>query len=148
MLAADLLEHSRISVETLMRLQAEDENIKTIRENLTGNPEAYNTYLIKSGVVCKKFTIHHAGVTHLGIYVPSSILRAVVQYVHRKSLHTSVTQTYKEFAANYYHPRAMKEVKNICRECIICAQSRNEEKRNIKVGRERTLKPERPREGI
>jgi hypothetical protein len=148
MLAADLLEHSRISVETLMRLQAEDENIKTIRENLTGNPEAYNTYLLKSGVVCKKFTIHHAGVTHLGIYVPSSILRAVVQYVHRKSLHTSVTQTYKEFAANYYHPRAMKEVKNICRECIICAQSRNEEKRNIKVGRERTLKPERPREGI
>jgi hypothetical protein len=42
----------------------------------------------------------------------------------------------------------MKEVKSICRECIICAQSRNEEKRNIKVGRERTLKPERPREGI
>jgi hypothetical protein len=42
----------------------------------------------------------------------------------------------------------MREVKNICRECVICSQSRNTEKRDIHIGRERTVKPERPREGI
>jgi dUTPase len=148
MLAADLIQNNRLSVETLIKLQNEDEGIKTIKENLVGNPDAYNTYILKSGLVCKTYTVQHAGVTHLGIYIPTSILRAIVQYVHRRSLHTSITQTHKEFMANYYHPRAMREVKNICRECVICSQSRNTEKRDIHIGRERTVKPERPREGI
>jgi hypothetical protein len=74
--------------------------------------------------------------------------RAVVQYIHRRSLHTSATQTYKEFMANYYHPRAQKMAKEICKECIICTQSRNEAKRDIIIGRERTIKPEKPREGV
>ncbi len=71
-----------------------------------------------------------------------------MQYVHRKYLHTSVTQTKKEFSANYYHPQSDKFAKEICRECVICTQSRNMEKRDITIGRQRTLKPERPRESI
>ena len=148
MLAEDLIQDRKISLDTLIKMQGEDENINLIRENLVGNPSAYNTYTLKGGLVCKKFTIHHAGVTYLGIYVPTVILRAVVQYIHRRNLHTSITQTYKEFMANYYHPRAQRTVKDVCKECVICAQSRNEEKRDIKIGRERTIKPEKPREGI
>jgi hypothetical protein len=148
MLAEDLIQHNKISLDTLIKMQGEEESIRTIRENLVGNPSAYNTYTLQSGLVCKKFTLHHAGVTYLGIYVPTEILRAVVQYIHRRSLHTSATQTYKEFMANYYHPRAQKMAKEICKECVICAQSRNEEKRDIRIGRERTIKPEKPREGI
>jgi hypothetical protein len=36
MLAADLIQNNRLSVETLIKLQNEDEGIKTIKENLVG----------------------------------------------------------------------------------------------------------------
>ena len=148
LLALDLLKDKKLSLHTLIKLQGEDDNIQLIRENLTGNQDAYGSYILKNGLVCKKFTVHHIGVTFLGIYIPTAILRAVMQYVHRRYLHTSVTQTKKEFSANYYHPQSDKFAKEICRECVICTQSRNMEKRDITIGRQRTLKPERPRESI
>jgi hypothetical protein len=103
---------------------------------------------LKNGLVCKKYTIQHAGITHVGIYIPTVIAKAVILYIHRRNMHTSITQTTKEFNAHYYHPRASKLTKEVCNGCIICTQSRNMEKREIKIGRERTLKPEKPREGI
>jgi hypothetical protein len=148
MLAADLIQNNRLSLETLIKLQSEEDAINKIKENLVGNPSAYNTFILKSGLVCKSFTVHHIGVTHLGLYVPTVILRAIIQYIHRRSLHTSVTQTHKEFSANYYHPNSLRETRKVCSECVICTQSRNMEKRDIPIGRERTLKPDRPREGI
>jgi hypothetical protein len=95
MLAADLMQNNRLSLETLIKLQSEEEAINKIKENLVGNPSAYYTFILKSGLVCKSFTVHHIGVTHLGLYVPTMILRAIIQYIHRRSLHTSVTQTHK-----------------------------------------------------
>jgi hypothetical protein len=123
MLSQDLIQHERISLDTLIKMQGEEEYIKTIRENLVGNRDAYNTFMLKSGLVCKKLNIHHSGLSYVGIYIPTIILRAVIQYVHRKNLHTSATQTLKDFQANYYHPKAAKITKEICRECIICTQS-------------------------
>jgi hypothetical protein len=69
-------------------------------------------------------------------------------YIHRRNLHPSTTQTIKEFKAYYYHPIADRIIKEICRNCITCTQTRNKEKKNIGVGRIRTLKPTKPREGI
>jgi hypothetical protein len=84
----------------------------------------------------------------LGPYVPDKILKAVAVYIHRRNLHPSTTQTIKEFKAYNYHPIADRVIKEICRNCITCTQTRNREKRNVGVGRQRTLKPTKPREGI
>ena len=63
-------------------------------------------------------------------------------------MHPSTTQTIKEFKAYYYHPIADRVIKEVCRKCITCTQTRNKEKKGIGVGRQRTLKPSKPREGI
>ena len=129
-------------------MQGEDKDIRVIRENLIGNPNAYNSYLLKSGLVCKKYTIFRPAVTYLGIYVPTSILNSVILYVHRKNLHTSLSQTTRDFLANYYHPRARRAVKEVCDKCIKCSQSRNKDKTDTNIGRERTLHPIAPRESV
>ncbi len=63
----------------------------------------------------------------MGPYVPDKILRAVAAYVHRRNLHPSTSQTAKEFKAYYYHPMADKIIKELCRNCITCTQTRNKE---------------------
>ena len=47
-----------------------------------------------------------------------------------------------------YHPLAKTVVKKIFRKCLVCAMVRNSEKRQIPIGRECTLRPEKPRECI
>jgi hypothetical protein len=92
--------------------------------------------------------VHSSTTQYLGVYIPTSILYSVVIYVHKHFLHPSKTQTLKEFSALYYHPLARRAVKKVCESCIVCAQSRNAEVKNNTVGRERTLKPSKPRESI
>ncbi len=65
----------------------------------------------------------------MGPYVPDKILRAVAAYEHRRNLHPSTSQTAKEFKAYYYHPMADKIIKELCRNCITCTQTRNKENR-------------------
>jgi len=108
--AADLLENRRISMDMLASMQAQDPNISVIRENLQGNPAAYHSFILKNGVVCKKYTLYRQSKTCICIYVPTVILKAVILYIHSKNMHTSISQTQKEFAANYYHPRGNKIV--------------------------------------
>ena len=84
----------------------------------------------------------------LGVYIPTSILLAVIIYVHKHFNHPSQTQTHKEFCSLYYHPLAKTAIKKIFRKCMVCAMARNSEKRQIPVGRERTLRPEKPRECV
>ena len=103
---------------------------------------------MRNGILCKKFDIHKDGLMFLGPYIPDKILRAVAAYIHRRNLHPSTTQSIKEFKAYYYHPIIDRVMKEICRNCITCTQTRNKDKRNIGVGRQRTLKPNKPREGI
>ena len=148
LLTADLLENKRLSTETFIELQNDDPKIRKIKENLLGNPKAFDTFIIRNGILCKKFGSKKDGMMFMGPYVPDKILRAVVVYIHRRNLHPSTSQTAKEFKAYYYHPMADKTVKEICRNCITCTQTRNKEKRNIGVGRQRSLKPTKPREGV
>ncbi len=55
LLTADLLENKRLSTETFIELQNEDSKIKRIKENLLGNPKAFDTFIIRNGILCKKF---------------------------------------------------------------------------------------------
>jgi Integrase zinc binding domain len=140
LLTADLLENKRLSTETFIELQNNDSKIKIIKENLLGNPEAFDTFTIKNGILCKKFCNKKDGMVFLGPYIPTGQNFKSGSSIHRRDLHPSTSQTIKEFKAYYYHPTADRIIKELCRNCIICTQTRNKEKRNIGVGRQRTLK--------
>ncbi len=108
-----------------------DEKINKLKQNLLGNPEAYNTFVIKNGILCKQFNNKKDGMAIIGPYIPDSIIYAVAAYVHRRNLHSSISQTIKEFKAYYYHPVADRIIKELCKRCITCTQTRNKEKRNM-----------------
>ncbi len=148
LLAADLTDNYKLSVDTLVELQNKEIRLQRIKEDLLGNPDAHKYFCIKKGVLCREYTITKTSVQQWGIYVPTSILYAVVIYVHKFFMHPSKTQTYKEFENLYYHPFAKKAVQIVCEACVTCTQSRNAETRKLHVGRERTIKPVKPRESV
>ncbi len=100
LLTADLLENKRLSTETFIELQNDDPKIRKIKENLLGNPKAFDTFIIRNGILCKKFGSKKDGMMFMGPYVPDKILRAVVVYIHRRNLHPSTSQTAKEGRAS------------------------------------------------
>ena len=69
LLTADLLENKRLSTETFIELQNEDPKIKRIKENLLGNPKAFDTFIIRNGILCKKFGNKKDGMMFMGPYV-------------------------------------------------------------------------------
>jgi Integrase zinc binding domain len=148
LLALDLCSDFKLSVCTLIALQNKEKRIREIKENLVSNPDEYKYYRIKSGILCREYSIDKNTTQYLGIYIPTSIIFSVVIYVHKHFLHPSKTHTLKEFSALYYYPFARRAVNKICEACITCAQTRNAEVKNNTVGRERTLKPGKPREGV
>ena len=84
----------------------------------------------------------------MGLYVPDSILYAVIIYIHKFFHHPSLTQTFKEFRNLYYHPRAKQAVQNVCEACMICSSNRNFVRHDKTIGKQRTLNPKQPREAI
>jgi hypothetical protein len=148
LLAEDLLANRRISLETIIELQNKDERIYNIKQNLLGKNNASNNFILRQGVVCRNYFLKRDSVQIVGIYVPTQILYAVIIFIHKKYLHPSYTQTRKEFERTFFHPQSGKAAKRVCRACIICSASSNPDKRQIGIGRDRTLKPERPRESM
>ena len=148
LLAAELHETKKISLETLIYLQNKDEKIREVRELLMMNDKGFKNFVVKSGLVCRVHGRKAETTQFLGVYIPTSILLAVIIYVHKHFNHPSQTQTHKEFCSLYYHPLAKTAIKKIFRKCMVCAMARNSEKRQIPVGRERTLRPEKPRECV
>jgi hypothetical protein len=118
LLALYLCNDFKLSVYTLISLQKKEKRIREIKENLVSNPEEYKYYRIKSGILCREYSIDKNTTQYLGIYIPTSILCSVVIYIHKHILHPSKTQTLKEFSALYYHPFARRAVKKICEACI------------------------------
>jgi dUTPase len=148
LLASDFADNYKLSTETLAELQNAEYRLRNIKDHLVGNPENYKNFVLKNGILCRQFTVEKAGTQFLGVYIPTSLLYAVVIYVHKHFLHPSKTQTLKEFQSLYYHPFAKRAVQKVCDSCVICTQSRNPIKSDRPVGRERTLKPMKPRESI
>ena len=148
LLAAELHETKKISLENLIWLQSKDKKISEIKEMLLGNGKEYKNFVLRSELVCRVNHSNSETNRYFSVYIPSAILYAVIIYVHKHFQHPSQTQTYKEFQALYYHPMAKVAVRNIFRKCMVCALARNSEKRQIPIGRERTLRPENPRECI
>jgi len=148
LLNSDLINERKISPENFISLQKKDERLNAIMQNLIGNENAYNFFFLKSGIVCRKFNKKHPGILDYGICIPDILLDAVMIYIHKKFLHPSITQTYKEFCSLYYHAFAKKSASKICKLCITCTQSRNVEFKEIPQGKERSIKPTKPRQAI
>ena len=68
------------------------------------NEKGFKNFVLKSGLVCRIHGRKAETTQFLGVYIPSSILLAVVIYVHKHFNHPSQTQTHKEFCSLYYHP--------------------------------------------
>jgi hypothetical protein len=145
LLAADLSENYKLTVDTLIQLQNGESRLRQLKEDLV-NGLKHPYFILKDGLLCKQYSLKNNTVQYLGVYLPTSILYSVLIYIHKFYLHPSKTQTYKEFAALYYHPFASRAAQKVCDLCITCAKSRNAENKNIPVGRERSLKPSKPRE--
>ena len=148
LLAADLNDNYKLSIETLIELQNNERRLREIKNNLVGGSEEYKYFCIKKGVLCREYNVANSTISQWGIYEPTSILYAVVIYIHKHFLHPSKTQTLKEFRCLYYHPFVKRAVQMVCDSCITCKQSRNPEKRNVSIGKERTLKPLKARESV
>jgi dUTPase len=148
LLASDLTDNFKLSVETMQDLQNAEKRIQTIKEGLIGNKDEYKYFVMKKGILCREYTLKDDTTQQLGIYVPTSILYAVIIYLHKHFLHPSRTQTLREFQNLYYHPFAKRAVQKVCDSCLVCAQSRNANNPKAGIGRERTLKPTKPREAV
>ena len=53
LLAAELHETKKISLETLIYLQNKDEKIREVRELLMLNEKGFKNFVVKSGLVCR-----------------------------------------------------------------------------------------------
>ena len=78
LLAAELHESKKISLETLIYLQSRDEKITEVREQLMLNEKGFKNFVLKSGLVCRIHGRKAETTQFLGVYIPSSILLAVV----------------------------------------------------------------------
>ncbi|MFM8446308.1 MAG: hypothetical protein ACKN9Z_03015, partial [Actinomycetota bacterium] len=148
LLAADFADSAKLTAETLANLQNAEKRLREIKESLIGDPDSHANFVLKNGILCRRYTIQTSSMQFLGVYIPTSILYAVVIYIHKHFLHPSKTQTLKEFQNLYYHPFVKKAVQKVCDSCLVCTQSRNQSKTETAVGRSRTLKPTKPREAI
>jgi transposase InsO family protein len=148
LLANELAENKKLTVESLIYYQNNDQYIKPIKESLLMENSHLKTFVLKKNVVCKLFKPSStAQLTH-AVYIPSVLLLPTIIYVHKHFLHPSRTQTFKEFASLYYHPHAKKMVKKICDSCLTCKMTKNPEIRDQSVGRTRSTEPSGPRKSI
>jgi len=147
LLAADLAENRKLTLDSLIYFQTTDPLISKIKDSLLGSSDL-KTFVLKKNIVCKIFQPRDNTQPRSVIYLPTVLLLPTIIYVHRFYLHTSISQTFKQFALHYYHPHARKYVSKVCNSCIICTIARNPEKRNVPTGTNRSFQPNGPREMI
>ena len=145
LLAAELIQHKKLSLETLIYLQSMDPHISKVKDKML-DKKSYKNYVLKKGVVCK--SPKPGAAQSLAIYLPSVLLYPTAVYVHKFFLHPSHSQTVLEFSNHYFHPQSKRAIAQICQACLTCSLTHNPEYRLIPVGRERSIVPTKPREAI
>ena len=145
LLAADLLQNKKLSLESLIYLQNMDPHISDIKHRMLDTGK-FKNFILKKNIVCKRSPDNDQSTT--AIYLPSVLLYPTVVYIHKFFFHPSTSQTIKEFSLHYYHPQSRAAVKKVCAACLTCATTRNPEYRMIPVGKERSIVPTCPREAI
>ena len=146
LLASDILDHKKLSVNSLIYFQTNDPVISVIKDQLLGQ-HSYKSFALRKNIVCKLFA-NPTALAPFVIYLPSVLLAPTIWYIHKHFLHCSKTQTFKEFALHYYHPNAKKYINQICNACLICKTARNPDIKNTPVGNTRSHHPTAPRQII
>ena len=147
LLAADLADNRKLSIESLVYFQTTDPLIAKIKDNLLGTTDL-KSFVLKKNVVCKLFQGTPDIVPKFAIYIPTVLLLPTIIYVHTHFLHASKTQTFREFAQLYYHPNAKRMIAKVCNACLTCSMARNPENRSVPVGQIRSLQPTAPRQMV
>lgn len=147
LLAADLLENKKLSIDSLIYFQTHDPYIGQIKETLLGKNDL-KSFTLKKGVVCKIFQPKPQEPQKFVICLPDVLLLPTIIYIHKHFLHPSITQNFKEFSKLYYHPKARKTITRLCNACLVCKLSHNPSKRNMPVGSDRSLQPSMPRQMV
>ncbi len=125
LLAADLAQNKKLSLETLIYLQSQDPHISYIKENLLAKKDM-KTFRLKKDIVCRVHRNDEENST-MRIYVPSVLLYPIVVYIHKHFLHPSNSQMILEFSNLYYHPQAAAAIKKVGNACITCSLAKNPE---------------------
>ena len=147
LLAADLADNKKLSIESLIYYQNNDENIAKIKREMDGEKKQ-SKFILKQGILCRQFTEKQIGQNRFVIYLPTILLIPTIIYIHKHFLHASKTQTWKEFASLYFHPKAKTTISQICLSCMTCAMTRNAENKQIPIGRNRSINPIAPRQAV
>ncbi len=147
LLAADLANNKKISLDSMIYYQNSDPFIAKIKSEIEASQEESN-YIIKNGLLCKKFPLNHMGNNTAALVLPDILLLPVIVYIHKYFLHPSNHQTWIEFASMYYHPKAKQTIKKVCDSCITCSMSRNHENKSVPIGTNRSFIPIKPRQII
>ncbi len=147
LLAADLANNKKISLESMKYYQNADPFISKTKSEIEASQDN-SQYVLKNGLLCKKFPQNHIGNNIAALVLPDILLLPVIVYIHKYFLHPSNHQTWIEFASMYYHPRAKQTIKKVCDSCITCSMSRNHENKFVPLGTNRSFNPTKPRQII
>jgi hypothetical protein len=147
LLAADLANNKKISLDSMIYYQNSDPFVAKIKSEVEASQDKSN-YIIRNGLLCKKFPLNHMGNNTAALVLPDILLLPVIVYIHKYFLHPSNHQTWIEFASTYYHPKAKQTIKKVCDSCITCSMSRNHENKSVPVGTNRSFIPTKPRQII
>jgi hypothetical protein len=123
LLAADLANNKKISLESMIYYQNADPFISKTKSEIEASQDNSN-YILKNGLLCKKFPLNHIGNNVAALVLPDILLLPVIVYIHKYFLHPSNHQTWIEFASMFYYPRAKQTIKKVCDSCITCSMSK------------------------
>jgi hypothetical protein len=147
LLAADLANNKKLSLESVIYYQNTDPTIANIKRQMIGE-KSDSKFTIKNGVLCKTHKNNPIGQNKHVLYLPDILLQPVIVYIHKHFLHPSKHQTWIEFASLYYHPRARQAIATVASSCLVCSMSRNHDNRNLTTGQIRSTNPTKPRQII
>jgi hypothetical protein len=104
LIAADLLNNQKLTVESLIYFQTHDPFIAKIKNDLLGK-KRLQTFILKNGVVCKLFSPNSMNTNAFAICIPTVLLTATLVYIHKFFLHPSSTNTdFQTVCSNIFPP--------------------------------------------
>jgi hypothetical protein len=81
LLAADLASNKKISLDSMIYYQNSDPLVAKIKTEIEASQDKSN-YVIKNGLLCKKFPLNHMGNNTAALVLPDILLLPVIVYVH------------------------------------------------------------------
>lgn len=115
--------------------QQADEFCNMIKNDISQNNQS--RFIIKNDLLYKR------NKEYLSLVIPDSIISLIIYELHNELGHASKTSLIKAFNILYFHPKSSRFIKEFVNSCTICLTQKPIENREITLGTERTMKPEK-----